>query len=155
MALVWLLFSCRECVLSSSWISEGRNSVSYFFPPSQCWLTACHEILAFTAWGRSVKKTLYIYVFIYICTHTHTHTHTHIHNHACTCAQSLQLCPTLCDHMDHSLPGSSVHGILQSKNTGVVVMPFSRESFRPRDRFCVSYVLSSALAGGFLTTSVT
>ena len=34
------------------------------------------------------------------------------------CAKSLQACPTLCDTMDHSLPGSSgrrdrIHGILQ------------------------------------------
>ena len=33
----------------------------------------------------------------------------------CSVAQS---CPTLCDHMDCSLPGSSVHGIFSSKNTG-------------------------------------
>ena len=26
-----------------------------------------------------------------------------------------QLCPTLCDHMDCSPPGSSVHGILQAR----------------------------------------
>ena len=31
----------------------------------------------------------------------------------------LQLCPTLCNSMDCSPPGSSVHGILQSKNTVV------------------------------------
>ena len=38
----------------------------------------------------------------------------------CVCTQSLQSCLTLCDHMDCSLPGSSVQGILQSgKNTGV------------------------------------
>ena len=30
------------------------------------------------------------------------------------CAKSLQLCPTLCDPVDHSLLGSSVHGILHS-----------------------------------------
>ena len=31
-----------------------------------------------------------------------------------------QLCPTLCDPMDYSLPGSSVHETLQNfKNTGV------------------------------------
>ena len=30
-----------------------------------------------------------------------------------------QLCLTVCDPMDCSLPGSSVHGILQAKNTGV------------------------------------
>ena len=34
----------------------------------------------------------------------------------CTCAQS---CPTLCDPMDGSSPGSSVHGIFQARNTGV------------------------------------
>ena len=26
-----------------------------------------------------------------------------------------QLCPTLCDPMDRSLPGSSIHGIFQAK----------------------------------------
>ena len=33
--------------------------------------------------------------------------------------QSLQSCPTLCDAMDCCWPGSSVHGIFPSKNTGV------------------------------------
>ena len=33
---------------------------------------------------------------------------------ACVCAELLQLCPTLCDLMDCSLPGSSVHEILQA-----------------------------------------
>ena len=32
---------------------------------------------------------------------------------------SHQSCPTLCDSMDCSVPGSSVHGILQVKSTGV------------------------------------
>ena len=35
------------------------------------------------------------------------------------CAKSLQLCPSLCNPMDHSLPGSPVHGYSPSKNTGV------------------------------------
>ena len=33
----------------------------------------------------------------------------------CMRAKSLQSCPTLCDPMDHSPPGSSVHGILQAR----------------------------------------
>ena len=33
----------------------------------------------------------------------------------CVHAQSPQLCPTLCDPMGCSLPGSSVHGILQAR----------------------------------------
>ena len=31
------------------------------------------------------------------------------------CAKSFQSCPTLCDPLDHSPPGSSVHGILQAR----------------------------------------
>ena len=34
-------------------------------------------------------------------------------------AKLLQLCPTLCDPMDCSLPGSSVYGDFPGKNTGV------------------------------------
>ena len=37
------------------------------------------------------------------------------HVRACKCAKSLQSCPTLCDPMDYSLPGSSVHGIFQAR----------------------------------------
>ena len=33
----------------------------------------------------------------------------------CVCARLLQSCLTLCDPMDCSLPGSSVHGILQAR----------------------------------------
>ena len=33
----------------------------------------------------------------------------------CVCAKLLQLCPTLCDPVDCSPPGSSVHGILQAR----------------------------------------
>ena len=34
-------------------------------------------------------------------------------------SESAQSCPTLCNPRDCSLPGSSVHGILQAKNTGM------------------------------------
>ena len=37
----------------------------------------------------------------------------------CICAKSLQSCLTLCNTMDHSPPGSSVHGDFPGKNTGV------------------------------------
>ena len=36
-----------------------------------------------------------------------------------SCAKSLQSCPTLCDPMDCSPPGSSIHGDSPGKNTGV------------------------------------
>ena len=37
-------------------------------------------------------------------------------------------CPTLCEPMDSSLPGSSVHGILQARILEWVTIPFSRAS---------------------------
>ena len=39
--------------------------------------------------------------------------------HVCMHARSFQLCLTLCDPMDCSPPGSSVHGDSLAKNTGV------------------------------------
>ena len=47
------------------------------------------------------------------------------------CAKSLQLCPTLCDPMDHSPPGSSVHGILQARILEWVVCPPLRDLLNP------------------------
>ena len=44
-----------------------------------------------------------------------------------------QSCPTLCYALDYSPPGSSVHGILQTRILGWVAIPFSRESSQPRD----------------------
>ena len=52
----------------------------------------------------------------------------------------LQLCPTLCDSMNCSPPGSFVHGILQVRILEWVAMPFSRGSSQPRDRTLVSQV---------------
>ena len=57
-----------------------------------------------------------------------------------TCAKSLQLCPTLCDPMDCSPPGLSVHGILQARMLEWVAISFSWESSQPRDRIHISYV---------------
>ena len=71
----------------------------------------------------------------------------------CVYAQLLQLCPTLCNSMDCSPPGSSVHGILQAIKLEWIAMHSSRVSSGPRDQ-PVS-LLSPALAGRFFTTSAT
>ena len=42
-------------------------------------------------------------------------------------------CPTLCDPMDCSLPGSSVQGILQERILEWVAIFFSRGSSQPRN----------------------
>ena len=45
------------------------------------------------------------------------------------CAELLQLCPTLCDPVDCSPPGSSVHGILQARILEWVAMPLLQGIF--------------------------
>ena len=60
-----------------------------------------------------------------------------------------QSCPTLCDPMDCSPPGSSVHGILQASILEWVAMPFSKGLPRLRDRTQVS-----CTAGGCFTTEL-
>ena len=54
-------------------------------------------------------------------------------------AKLLQSCLTLCEPMDCSLPGSSVHEILQARILEWVAMPSSRRTSSPRNRTPVSY----------------
>ena len=61
-----------------------------------------------------------------------------------------QSCLTLCSTMDCSLPGSSVHGLLQAKILEWLAIPFSRASFWPRDQTWVS-----CIAGRFFTVWAT
>ena len=54
---------------------------------------------------------------------------------------SKYMCPALCDPMDNSLPGSSVHGILQARILSEwVAIPFSRGYSWPRDGTQVSCI---------------
>ena len=62
----------------------------------------------------------------------------------------VQSCLTLCDPIDCSWPGSSVHGILQARILEWVAVSSSRGSSWPRD--WPAAPVSPALAGGFLTT---
>ena len=57
-----------------------------------------------------------------------------------------QSCPALCNPMNYSLPGSSVHGILHTRKLEWVAIPFSRGSSQPRDESQVS-----CIAGGLFT----
>ena len=67
-------------------------------------------------------------------------------NNVCMYAKSLQSCPTVWDTIDWSLPGSSVHGILQARILEQVGVSISGDlpnsGIKPK---------SFALAGGFFT----
>ena len=64
--------------------------------------------------------------------------------HMCVLPQS---CPTLCDPVDCSLPGFSIHGISQAKILELVAISFSRGSSWPRDR---SWVFSLSCMGQWI-----
>ena len=55
------------------------------------------------------------------------------HKCFCVCVLVTQSCPTLCDPIDCSRLGSSVHGILQARILEWVAISFSRGSSWPRD----------------------
>ena len=59
----------------------------------------------------------------------------------CTASEVAQLCPTLCDPMDCSLPGSSVRGVFQARILEWVSISFSRRSSHPRVRTQVSCIV--------------
>ena len=54
-------------------------------------------------------------------------------SHAAAAAKSLQSCPTLCNPIDCSLPGSSVHGIFQARILEGGAIAFS-EPFHSREQ---------------------
>ena len=66
----------------------------------------------------------------------------------CVCAHVLvaHSCPDICDPLDCSPPGSSVHGIFQARILEWVAIPFSRGSSQPRD-----WTQVSCMSGRFFT----
>ena len=56
-----------------------------------------------------------------------------------------QSCPTLCDRMDCSLPGSSIHGISQARTLEWIAISFSRGSSPPRAWSCFSCIAGDSL----------
>ena len=68
---------------------------------------------------------------------------------AAAAAKLLQSCPTLCDPIDGSPPGSSTPGILQARILECVAISFSRRSSWPKGPIHIS-----CLADGFFTTEL-
>ena len=69
------------------------------------------------------------------------------------CAKPFQLCLTLCDSMDCSQAGSSVHGILQARNWSGLPCPTPGDPSNPGTE--PTSLTSPALVGEFFTTSST
>ena len=68
-------------------------------------------------------------------------------------AKSLQSCPTLCDPMDHSPPGSSGMGFSRQEHWNGLLCPPPGD--RPNPGIEPKSLMSSALTGRFFTTGTT
>ena len=125
------VFSVFQCLKKTNHKKVKLNL--WFFPISypvafRCLFKIFIEILL-----------IYIVVFKFCCTPqwlSFTYT-------CCMCLVA-RLCPTLCDPMDCSLPGSSVQGDSPDKNIGVVAISSSRGSSQHKYQTHVSHN-----AGGF------
>ena len=84
-------------------------------------------------WSRDQRELTCIgRWFLYFCVTSDTH-------RECMKGKKVaQSCPTLCNPIDCSPPGSSIHGIFQARVLGWVAISFSRGSSWPRDRTQVS-----------------
>ena len=97
-------------------------------------------------WTSQIKRR-HTYTNIHICVYIYTHTSMGSYRPIICCCSVAQLCLTLCDSMDCSLPGSSVRRIFQARILEWVVISFSRGLPNPGIE-----PESPALPGGFFTT---
>ena len=67
---------------------------------------------------------------------------------ACVCAHMLQLCLTICDPMNYSPPGFSIHGTPKARLLEWISMPFSRGSSWPRAWTLISFITGRSSTNG-------
>ena len=117
---------------NTHWCSLGWGSKhhgSFSLPLSRSQRSAVRQtiLLLSRGWGK-IKRLSSFEHSVCVC--------------VCVCVCEVpQSCPTLCHPMDCSLPGFSVHRILQARILEWVAISFSRASSRPRDRtqvFCTA-----------------
>ena len=114
------------------------------------WRTVWHCLLKWKIHALSYSEISLLGIFPKeLCAHTSKDIYKDVHSNIIHTESEVlvaQSCPTLCDPIECSLPGSSVHGILQARILEWVAILFSRGSSQPRD-----WTHDSCIAGGFFT----
>ena len=117
----------QNCCLLKIWKhfrKDKHGSLVIYFTPFQSHLSLYYSLIPTFVLSSSVNPTEPDYLCYQYS----------------LCVKSLQSCPTLCDLMDCSPPGSSVHGILQAGILGWVAISSSRGSSWPRDLTHISCI---------------
>ena len=104
---------------SSTQKKEKPTEDLIFFPLNNTDAKTLNKILTNLIW----QYTILFFFCVCVC--------------VCVCVQS---CLTLCNPMDCSLPGCSVHGIFQARILEWFAISYSRGTSQPRDPTCVSCV---------------
>ena len=102
------------------------------------------NVMGQSGWEGSLGENGYMYMCDWVPLLSTWNYHNIVNQLCVLRGKLLQSCPTLCDPMDRSPTGSSVHGILQARILEWVAMPSSRGSSQSRDWIC-----ESCIAGGF------
>ena len=145
---MWAYEQTKE--LSRESTTHSRGSIRTITPLQassflQLSYTVTHRLTVTRAdgsWAEHGEKQethcfkLYVLMFLYVFVCQYKYTHCTLYRQAdfyrnmcvsaCMHTKSLQPCPTLCDPMDSSPPGSSVHGIFQTRILQWVAMPRDR-----------------------------
>ena len=116
-------------ILSLKWFPRASPSPSgVYWPAYHLGYIGPHVL-------KKKKKTCQTAVSITVCGCVYVCTH------ARPCVLVVQSCRILCNPMDYSQPGSSVHGILQARILEWVTISISRRYSRPRDWTQVSHTV--------------
>ena len=111
------------------------------FCPKHAHATLARMLFLYTLYIKTVYKICHKYSIwlvtqkdTNICTYSLSNLCPHFQTLPllCVCVKSLQFCPALHSSKDCSLPGSSVHGILQARILEWAAISFSRGSSQPR-----------------------
>ena len=133
-----IVIHCCCSVVSDSMWPQGLQHIRLSYPtPSP---GVCSNSCPLSRWCHPTNPVVPHRGHEPSCASDGTWTHSELCNSLCMC-EVAQSCPTLCDPVDCSLPGSSLHGILQARILEWVAMSFSRASSQPRGRTWVSRIV--------------
>ena len=109
------------------------DSVNWYnFSKAACWVVSNKSAVS-GGWEGSLREKGYMYMCGWVpLLSTWNYPNTWLWKWKCC-----KLCPTVCNPVDCSLPGSSVHGILQAR---IPENPFSGGSSWPRDQTRISCI---------------
>ena len=117
------------------------------------WLTGITKYILSTPWeptmcrlthSTSEKKWICFKNMVFLSPLSGRENTTNGYNARQSVCLAAQSCPTLCDPIDCSPPGSFVQGILQARILDRVAMPSSRGSPQPRDQTQVSHIVGGS-----------